>query len=293
MQKLDVPFEICIGEDSSSDRTRSICEDYARQYPELIKLFRRNRDTVIFKDGKATGVFNFLETLKACSGEFIALLEGDDYWVDPHKLQAQLNLLRENQSWSGCGHACLIDDGALPPQKSEINDPQGFESIELLDVLSNGSQLPTASILFRRSGLFPLADWYENEPSDWKLEAALLLKGELCKLKATWSVYRIHPLGVYSGENALHQLRYRERQASDLRRIPGLGKNHILAIRRYLAHTYRQYYPAFAQENPLRATYYLLKFVQFSDMNLMVKGKHFIKIFFRILFRKEGRTIDT
>ncbi|MGI9517093.1 MAG: glycosyltransferase family 2 protein, partial [Pirellulaceae bacterium] len=85
-QETSFPFEICLGEDESSDGTREICEEYARRYPDLIRMFCRSRNDVIYVDGHATGRFNLLETLKSCRGKYIALLEGDDYWCHPQKL---------------------------------------------------------------------------------------------------------------------------------------------------------------------------------------------------------------
>jgi glycosyltransferase involved in cell wall biosynthesis len=289
MQELDVPFEICIGEDDSSDQTRSICQSYAKRFPEKIKLFLRDRGTVIYKGGRPTGIYNFLETLKACSGEFIAILEGDDYWNYSHKLKEQIDFLRLNPEWSGCGHDCIVNEGDVSDESVPAIKKQTvrFTPINLLDVLSQGSQLPTASLLFRRSSIFPLPAWYMQEPSDWKLEVALLLKGELHKLDVTWSTYRIHPSGVYSGEKAIHQLNYRRRQAKELLSIKSFGKPEKGALRSYLAHTYRKYYPQLASQRPVQAVQLLLKFVVLSDMHFWIKIKHFSKTFFQILLRSE------
>src|SRR5690606_9059601 len=87
------PFEIILGEDESSDGTREICIQYAAKHPDKIKLFLRSRKDVIYINGNPTGRFNFIENLKACSGKYIALCEGDDYWTDPLKLQKQVDFL--------------------------------------------------------------------------------------------------------------------------------------------------------------------------------------------------------
>jgi glycosyltransferase involved in cell wall biosynthesis len=75
MQQADFAFEVCLGEDESSDGTREICIEYAERYPDLIRLFLRNRQDVVYIDGKPTGRFNFVQTLKACSGKYVALID--------------------------------------------------------------------------------------------------------------------------------------------------------------------------------------------------------------------------
>lgn len=99
-QKTDFPFEVCVGEDGSEDGTRSICEDYARQYPERIRLFLRNRENPERKKYNAVLMHNFIETIKACRGKYIAFIEGDDYWTDPLKLQKQVSFLESHKDYS-------------------------------------------------------------------------------------------------------------------------------------------------------------------------------------------------
>ncbi|MEZ4781129.1 MAG: glycosyltransferase [Flavobacteriaceae bacterium] len=94
MQKTDFKYEIILGEDASTDGTREICKEYAKRFPDKIKLFLRSRKDVIYINGNATGRYNFIENLKACQGKYIALCDGDDYWTDPLKLQKQVDFLK-------------------------------------------------------------------------------------------------------------------------------------------------------------------------------------------------------
>lgn len=84
-QECRLPFEIVIGEDGSTDNTRQICEDYARRYPHIIRLM-----------GKAPNkgvVDNYFDCLLECKGKYIADCAGDDFWVDPHKLEKEVTVL--------------------------------------------------------------------------------------------------------------------------------------------------------------------------------------------------------
>src|SRR5690606_24131225 len=112
------PFEIILGEDESNDGTREICKQYAAQYPDKIKLFLRSRKDVIYINGNPTGRFNFIENLKACSGKYIALCEGDDYWTDPLKLQKQVDFLENNSDFALCFHMVeVLKDGEFGNDK--------------------------------------------------------------------------------------------------------------------------------------------------------------------------------
>src|SRR5688572_22371333 len=78
-QKISFPIELHIGDDCSSDRTGEICEEYARRFPDIIKYHRRGQNMGMMP--------NFQQTLSECDGEYIAICEGDDYWIDESKLQ--------------------------------------------------------------------------------------------------------------------------------------------------------------------------------------------------------------
>ena len=99
MQKTNFSYEICLGEDESIDETKDICREYQKKNPGKIRLFERSRENVIFVDNKATGRFNFIETLKESRGKYIAICDGDDYWTDPYKLQKQIDFLEENEKY--------------------------------------------------------------------------------------------------------------------------------------------------------------------------------------------------
>ena len=86
MQEVDFPYEIVIGEDKSTDRTRAVVCEYQRRHPDKIRLHLSREN--LFRQ-KLAG----LGPLAACRGKYIAMCEGDDYWTDPQKLQKQVAVL--------------------------------------------------------------------------------------------------------------------------------------------------------------------------------------------------------
>ena len=82
MQRCHVPFEIVIGEDCSTDDTRAICQTYANQHPDIIRLICNTKNKGI--------VDNYFDCLLACRGTYIADCAGDDFWTDPQKLEKEV-----------------------------------------------------------------------------------------------------------------------------------------------------------------------------------------------------------
>jgi glycosyltransferase involved in cell wall biosynthesis len=89
-QKCHLPFEIVIGEDCSTDRTGDICRDYARRYPDIIRLFSNSPNKGM--------VDNYFDCLLACRGELIADCAGDDFWVDDEKLEKESRIMEGDDS---------------------------------------------------------------------------------------------------------------------------------------------------------------------------------------------------
>lgn len=95
-QKTNFAYEILLGEDYSTDRTREICREYATRYPDKIKLILHHPDNKIRVLDTTTGNFNAFYNLFSARGKYIAFCEGDDYWNDSLKLQKQVETLRSN-----------------------------------------------------------------------------------------------------------------------------------------------------------------------------------------------------
>ncbi len=92
-QETNFKYEIVIGEDCSTDDTRQIIMEYYKKYPDLIvPLFRK-------KNLGATR--NLTSTLRRCTGEYVAFMECDDFWIDPLKLQKQADFLDEHKDYAG------------------------------------------------------------------------------------------------------------------------------------------------------------------------------------------------
>lgn len=202
MQETDFPFEIILGEDDSTDGTREICIDYAERYPHIIKLFLRSEKDKIFINGEKTGRFNYIENLKAASGKYIALLDGDDYWISKDKLQKQADFMQANPDCSMCFHKIMWDrvKGRLFEKKSKL---PSTDTKFTLDDLLEANIVNTASCMFRKNNIEEIPEWFFQVPFlDYPLNLHNAQKGKIGFLAETMAVYRIHPGGMWSSKQA-------------------------------------------------------------------------------------------
>ncbi len=199
-QKTNFPFELIIGEDDSKDGSREICMKYAEEFPDKIRLFLRKEENKIWIDGNKTGRFNFIENLKAARGKYIALCEGDDYWIDPLKLQKQVDLLQEDESIAGSYTDTYIKIENC--QKLKLWRDPLQDTMDLSDVIAKYSPFHTSSFLFYKKYLKQFPDWFIFIPSaDMFLFAYIALNGKFVKAKTTPTVYRKHQDGVTNALN--------------------------------------------------------------------------------------------
>ena len=121
-QKTDFPFEVVVGDDCSTDGTQDILKRIASGHPE-VKLNLRSENT----GGRPT--LNVYETTKKCTGQYLAYLEGDDFWTDDHKLQKQVDFLEDHPEYTACTHSMKMVD----ENDEEITDPETLSIGSLYD----------------------------------------------------------------------------------------------------------------------------------------------------------------
>ena len=188
-QKTSFPIEVIIGEDCSTDNTKKKCIDYVRRYPDIIKFFTSDKNTGMMP--------NFVTTLKACSGKYVAICEGDDFWTDSYKLQKQVELMEENPEVSICCHNSFILNDNNVNEVSLFN-PLIIKTRYSMEEYLISSQwfVPTASIVFRNN-MMECPDWLLNvKNGDVAVQLLLLRKGSLAYINDTMSVYRKLKTGV-------------------------------------------------------------------------------------------------
>jgi glycosyltransferase involved in cell wall biosynthesis len=144
-QKLNFDFEVVVGDDCSSDDTRSILKSFENNYPDIIKAVYNQ-----LNEGAYDNAHN--KTMPLCIGKYVAVLEGDDYWIDPNKLQKQVDFLEKNPDY---GMVCT-DYNRFYQQSGEVKKNcfrlKKYESeVKFDDYILDRSTIGTATVMFRKS----------------------------------------------------------------------------------------------------------------------------------------------
>lgn len=194
-QKTDFTFEIVIGDDNSMDDTSTICESYASSFPGRIRYYRREKNMGMMP--------NFIETLQACDGKYIAICEGDDYWMDEHKLQSQADFLETSPDYTLCchNHYVLTKNKLVPAG----NDFDGTMRTVMTEDYLLRPFFHTTSYFFRNSAMpRPFPGWYRQVlAGDHFLVLFLGMNGKIGCLNKRMSVFRNHGSSVSFTRSAL------------------------------------------------------------------------------------------
>lgn len=190
-QETSFPFEICIGEDESSDGTREICQELASK-DRRIRLFLRSRSDPKRKGCLRPAEYNWKETLAECRGRYVAELEGDDYWTDPCKLQKQVELLEKHPCYAGSAHQSMVIRDNNEVGLFKINVP---DDISMRDII-RGRLFHTSSIVFRRTVLQNLFASPSVFSGDRLLYFCICLEGRFHYMEECMGAYRKHSGGL-------------------------------------------------------------------------------------------------
>ncbi len=110
MQKTNFKFEAIVHDDASTDGTAAIIAEFAKKYPDIIKPLYETENQYSKRDGSLQRIMN-----AHMHGKYIAYCEGDDYWIDPLKLQKQVDFLETNPEYV----LCYTDFNILDQRKAE------------------------------------------------------------------------------------------------------------------------------------------------------------------------------
>lgn len=128
MQRTSFPFEFIIGEDFSTDGTREIVFEYAKKYPDIIR--------VVTADYNVGGKANGRRCIKLSRGRYISACEGDDFWTDPHKLQKQVDFLEQHKDYVGVYTNYSVSDinGQVIRERAYGKErPQYYDRVSILE----------------------------------------------------------------------------------------------------------------------------------------------------------------
>ncbi len=150
-QQTEAEVEIVIGDDCSSDGTEAICRDYAARFPDRITYLRRDKNLGVVR--------NYFDCIDHARGNLLADCAGDDFWVDPHKLQAQLEVIKNDPDVSlvATDWLCCDEQGLNPHRHPDNPAPDGIETYApgqlCAPLLSQKKMIHLCTALYRKDML--------------------------------------------------------------------------------------------------------------------------------------------
>lgn len=150
LQKTNFKYEVLVGNDNSPDETEKILNEYESKYPDIFKVYNRKVNLGATK--------NFLDLLKKVRGEYVILLEGDDYWTNDNKISMLVEFLDNNKEYIGVFHKVNEVDEAghimstypkptMQKYVNEINSIEQFLKLSYKD--KKGQVIHIQSIMYR------------------------------------------------------------------------------------------------------------------------------------------------
>lgn len=198
LQKTAWEYEVVVAEDCSRDRTAQLVREVSEINPGRIRILMRERNLGLVR--------NFCDAYAACRGEYVAILEGDDFWQDSEKLQRMVEVLDEDPRLSFAFHDVRLsfDDGR------ELNEccPSTLKSRFAIEDFIAHNPVPNCSALVFRHGLineFPT--WFSRQSYyDWPLHVLHLERGPAAYLREALSTYRVHKGGAWHGASSAYRV---------------------------------------------------------------------------------------
>ncbi len=189
-QQCTFDYEIIICDDGSSDGTQEICRSYAAKYPDKIKLLSNDKNLGINA--------NAMQLFMNAKGKYIAICEGDDFWVDSEKLQKQVFFMQDNPDYTiTASSSRVINNEGLTVTKTTLPAKQ----MQIKDfAINNFLGQNTASIVFRKTCIHPdVVRILAAAPFlDWALSLVCLSQGSGFCFSDVMSVYRTHSQGKWT-----------------------------------------------------------------------------------------------
>lgn len=197
-QRTAFPIEVVIGDDASSDGTARRIEAFRTRAPEVIRSFIRPTNIGMHRNEEGV--------LEECRGEFIAFLEGDDYWTSDEKLQIQLDILQARGDAVGVFHPVKYVN-YLGEDTGIIYPPEKFTTQTGTQELLTEHGITTASVLMRRDALVSLPDSYRKlKMRDFPMWVHASLHGPWLCVPKVMAARRVHDGGVWSSLSRAERL---------------------------------------------------------------------------------------
>ena len=205
IQQTNFDVHVFISDDGSQDGTQAKIEAYLASHEmPSVKCFFQSKNEGIVSSAK--------RLLAQVNAPYFALLDGDDFWLDPLKLQKQIDFLDANPAFNGCIHNAQFQHENGADEILFKGNQSYHERYHYLDEIFPNNLikrliLPTSSIVVRTDFIptIPWDDIKDEYSVTWKITCFAIAKSKFKYLPEVMSVYRNHLKGISKGsKRAFH-----------------------------------------------------------------------------------------
>ncbi len=192
MQKTDFEYELIVLDDASTDNNQKIILEYKDKFKNIKLLFNKKNHG---------GLFSHRMGKYHAQGEYLAFLEGDDYWTDPNKLTEQIKILDKNKELVGCSHNTELFYESDNLRKIMIEPGTRKEIHTIRDLIEGNSYFHTSSFVWRnifKNGYPKELSYNKKIIGDWFLSMFYAKHGNILYIDKVMSCYRITGKGAWT-----------------------------------------------------------------------------------------------
>ncbi len=195
-QQCDFDFEYIVSDDASTDRTPEILAEYQSRYPDRIRL--------ILRDVNVGAQLNLSEALWLSTSEYVALLDGDDYWTSPEKLSKQVAFMDAHPDCALSFHDTMMiyPNGRPSLDRPAVTYPERLE----IEDLFRDNFISACTVMYRWGLVDSLPSWWKDVwIGDFPLHVLHAQFGWIGHIDEVMSAYRLHGDGLWSGRLPLER----------------------------------------------------------------------------------------
>ena len=196
-QKTNFDYEVIVHDDASTDGTASIIREYEKKYPDLFKVIYQTENQY----SKNISIMDDI-VFPMIGGKYVALCEGDDFWIDNNKLQKQVDFLDNNPSYAAVAHNSVFLNERNGEEWIQY-DQKMDKKLRFEDIIVDGGKCyHTSSIMFRKKFYFYPESFKIRGIGDYPRSVYLCLSGGIYYFKDVMSVHRCNVEGSWSQKNS-------------------------------------------------------------------------------------------
>ncbi|NAZ91665.1 glycosyltransferase [Vibrio toranzoniae] len=185
--------EIIIADDYSTDSTIDIIKSLEHKFPAETKIIYLDR-------GGNIGITkNYQSAFENCKGEYVAVMEGDDYWTSPYRLQKMVNVLEDNFHVGMVSNNYYVYNQSTKKSYLRVSKKSGIDFFVAPDLVKDNLVGNFSTCMYRKTELELLpSKLFEITSYDWIISICITSNSYLAFMNEPMSIYRVHENGVWS-----------------------------------------------------------------------------------------------